>query len=221
MESLPISKAEAGFRIEGYPDAIGLVPLHSREAKRLAHLALHRKDLEFALACLMGINDVKDTNHVLREALWRSSIVHYFKCFGKSSSRFQLQSGAIYKNEPKVALDVFRYFKSLRDKHLVHDENSYAQSTPVAVLNRGNKPYKIEKIVCISMLSVTLSQPNFSNLEMLIRKATEWVVAEFDRLTDSLTKELEEMPFEELLRRLENVSHKVPTADDVHAERAP
>lgn len=219
MEYLSFSKTESGLRIDGYPDATGLIPLRSRKAKRLAHLALHKLDLEFALACLYEINKVDEESYVQLESLWRSSIVHYFKCFGKSKSRFQLQFGAIYKKEPLVALEVYEYFKSLRDKHLVHDENAYVQSTPVAILNGGKKTYKIEKIVCLNQQSVTLGQDSYSNLERLIVKALDWVVAEFDQLAGEITEDLEQEDFEELTRQVENVSYVAPTADEVDVVR--
>lgn len=219
MEHLTFSTTDSSIHIDGYPDASGLIPLRSGKAKRLAHLSLHKEDLEFSLACLHSINDAPDENIVVGESLWRSAILHYFKCFGKSKSRFQLQSRAVYKREPPIAQEVFEYFKSLRDKHLVHDENTYTQSKPVAILNDGQKPYKIEKIVCLNTMAATLGQDNYSNLEMLITRALSWVVAEFDQLADGITTDLEQESFDELSRQVEKVSQSVPTADEIHLER--
>jgi hypothetical protein len=63
-----------------------------------------------------------------REAMWRSAIVHLLKCFGDHEARFSLQPRQVYRGEPPEAIENFEYFKGLRDKHLVHDENSYAQT---------------------------------------------------------------------------------------------
>jgi len=56
MEHFTISKTEAGLHIEGFPDAVKVVVIDGREAKRLADLALHKDDLEFADACLDAID---------------------------------------------------------------------------------------------------------------------------------------------------------------------
>lgn len=91
------------------------------------------------------INLIPVEKHIVRQSLWRSAIVHFGKCFGKSASRFQLNPNAIWKGN-QSALEAFKYYKDLRNKHVVHDENSYAQSIPGAILNNGKKPYKIGDI---------------------------------------------------------------------------
>ena len=101
--------------------------------------------------------------HVLRQAMWRSAIVHSIKCFGQSESRFSLDPKKIYKCDTG-AFKPYEYFESLRNKHLVHDENSYAQCLPGAVLNKKGMDRKIAKIVCLSVIGHTLSQDNYSLL---------------------------------------------------------
>lgn len=78
------------------------------------------------------------------------------KCFGDAGARFQLDAARVYRGRPADALTAFTYFKDLRNKHMVHDESSYAQSVPGAVLNDGSQPHKVEKIVCLSMIGHTL-----------------------------------------------------------------
>lgn len=186
MEHFAISKRESGFHIEGFPDAVKVVMIDGPEAKRLADLFLHKEDLEFADACLDAINQTPESPLVAREALWRSAIVHFMKCFG-NSARFQLSAAKIYKGESPEALMAFEYFKDLRNKHFVHDENSYAQSIPGAVLNNGTRGYKIEKIICFAAFGATLEQGNYGNLKLLIGKARTWVVSEFDSLCSHLS----------------------------------
>jgi len=113
---------------------------------------------------------------------------------------------------------VFEYFKSLRNKHLIHDENSYAQSIPGAILNKGNKEYKIEKVVCFAAIGVTLGDENYGNLNLLIQKSRSWVITEFDQLCDSITKELEAESYEALHAR-ESLSYRTPTVDEIHRKR--
>lgn len=217
MEHFTISKTEAGLHIEGFPDAVKVVAIDGKEAKRLADLSLHKADLEFADACLDAINQAPEEPHVIREALWRSAVVHFLKCFG-NSPRFQLAPEKLYKGEPPEALMAFNYFKGLRNKHLVHDANSYAQSIPGAVLNNGKKNYKVEKIVCFTAIGATLVQGNYGNLKLLIQKARVWVVSEFDALCARITADLEKESYEKLLVR-EALTYRVPTVDEIQRVR--
>ena len=220
MEHFTISKTEAGLHIEGFPDAVKVVVIDGQEAKRLADLSLHKADLEFADACLNAINQAPEEPKIMREALWRSAIVHFLKCFG-NGARFQLAPQKLYKGEPPETLLAFNYFKGLRNKHLVHDENSYAQSIPGAVLNNGKKEYKIEKIVCFSAIGATLEQGNYGNLKLLIQKARVWMVSEFDVLCECLAAKLEKESYEKLLAR-DALTYRVPTVDDIpHTRESP
>jgi hypothetical protein len=140
------------------------------------------------------------------------------KCFG-NSARFQLSERRIYKSEPEEVLIAFEYFKNLRNKHLIHDENSYAQSIPGAALNNGAKNYKIEKIICLSALGVTLEQDNYSNLKLLLSKAKAWVASEFDSLCERITESLEKECYEDLIAR-DAITYRVPTVDEISHSRA-
>ena len=218
MEYFQVSKTDSGLHIEGFPDAVKVVRIDHPRAKRLADFALHKSDLEFAAECLDTINQVSDKPWVLRQALWRSAIVHFMKCFGDSGARSQLSVEKIYKKAPP-ALTAFAYFKDLRNKHVIHDENSYAQSIPGAALNNGTKSFKIEKILCLSVVGETLEQDNYNNLHLLVQTAKAWVVAEFDVLCAAITKDLEVVSHERLLAR-ESISFRVPTLDDIGKRRS-
>lgn len=218
MEHFALSQQESGLHIEGFPDAVKVIAIEGARSKRLADLALHKRDLEFADSCLDAINRSPEEPFVIREALWRSAVVHFTKCFGDSAARFKLTSARILKGEPPEASIVFDYFKHLRNKHFVHDENSYSQSLPGAILNSGTKSYKIEKIVCFSAMAGTLEQENYGNLKLLIQKSHSWVIAEFDQLCNTLTAELESEPYESLLKK-ESLTFRAPTNDVIHKNR--
>lgn len=214
-ENLSISRTDSGFRIEGYPDAEKLIKLDGPKAKRLADLALHGSDLEFSNQCLASINAHPDL--LVRESLWRSAIIFYCKCFGGSASRFKLDFDRVYKSEPE-AENAFSYFQSLRNKHLVHDENSYSQCSPGAVLNKREHESKIAKIVTVSHTALTLEQGNYANLELLISKAMQWVKNEYDVLCAILTSELEEQQYDTLLAK-EGLLYRTPTVEDLDKKR--
>lgn len=218
MEHIAISQQESDFHIEGFPDAVKVIGIKGTHSKRLADLALHKADLEFADSCLDAINLSPAEPFIIREALWRSAIVHFMKCFGDSKARSQLSSAKILKREPPEASMAFEYFKHLRNKHFVHDENSYSQSLPGAILNNGTKSYKIEKIVCFAAITGTLAQENYGNLKLLIQKSHSWVTTEFDQLCNMLTAELERESYENLLKK-GSLTFRVPANDEIHKNR--
>jgi hypothetical protein len=217
MERFQVSQTDSGLHLEGFPDVVKIIRVDGPHAKQLADLALHESDLEFAANCVEGINKAPEKPPVLRQALWRAAIVHFMKCFG-DSARFQLSEKKIYK-EKSTALTAFAYFKDLRNKHFIHDENSYAQSLPGAVLNNGTKSFKIEKIVCFNVIGDTLDQNNYGNLSLLIQEARTWVAAEVDTLCNLITTDLEAENYERLLSR-DSVTITVPKIEETGKRRA-
>jgi hypothetical protein len=218
MEQFDITKTDTGFHIEGFPEAVKVIRVEGPKARRLADLELHRTDLEFALLCLEAINTAPEDPYVVRQALWRSAVVHYVKCFGASESRFSLDAKVVYSSDPE-GREQYAYFDSLRNKHLVHDENSYAQCLPGAILNKAESPHKIEKIACLSVIGDTLSEGSYSNLHLLLTIARKWVVEQFDELCNVITKELEAQPYDALLSK-SAITYTVPGANDVHKTRS-
>lgn len=218
MEHFSITKTPEGFHVEGFPNAVKVVRIAGPKAQRLADLALHKVDLDFTLECLEAINKTPDEPYLLREVLWQAAIVHYIKCFGQSESRFSLNPKTVYKGDTG-AFEPYKYFDSLRNKNLVHDENSYTQCLPGAVLNKKDMDQKIAKIVCLSLVGSTLGQENYQNLHLLATRAREWVVTQFDELCNVLTSDLEPKDYEELFA-MEGITYTAPTADEVHEPRA-
>jgi hypothetical protein len=217
MEYFSISKTSQGFHVEGFPDAVKVLRIRGPKAQRLADLALHKEDLDFTIECLEAINTTPDKPYLLRQVLWQAAIVHYMKCFGQSESRFSLNPKAVYKGDAG-AFEPYKYFDSLRNKNLVHDENSFTQCLPGAVLNKKGMAHKIAKIVCLSLVGDALNQGNFQNLHLLATRAREWVIAQFDELCHVLTLELEPKDYEELLA-MEGITYTAPSADEVHKAR--
>lgn len=170
-----------------------------RKRDGFSHLALHKHDLDFALGCLEKINSVKG-EPVIRQALWRSAIVYFAKCFGHNQSRSTLDPDKVYQGDAD-GQTVFEYFFDLRNKHIVHDENPFAQSVPGAVLNKRGLEHKIAKIVCLSALADTSHQEAYSDLHLLITRALEWVTRQFDELCNVLTRELEAANYDDLIQR--------------------
>ena len=115
MEHFSITKTAEGFHIEGFPDAVKVLRLTGPKSQRLADLALHRADLDFALECLEAINHQPEEPYLMRQALWRSAVVHFMKCFGRSESRFSLDAKNVYKGDADAS-DPFEFFESLLEQ---------------------------------------------------------------------------------------------------------
>ena len=218
MEYLGLSKPGgpgSGFHLEGFPGAVKVVALTGGKARRLAHLALHVADLSFAQDCLRAL--MQGQTEPIRSALWVEALVRYFKCFGSSVSRFQLEPSKIYPGN-QLALESFEFLKNMRNKHYVHDENSFSQSLPGAVVNGPESPHKIAKIVTFRAQGDILGQENFTNLRLLIDGAMAWVEQQYDDLADSLTQDLELRAHGELLA-LPDLAYSKPDVSDAALQR--
>jgi hypothetical protein len=188
MELLSIKQTSTGFYIEGFPDAVKVIKIKGDKAQRLSNLALHKKDLDSAkkyLDVLGNVGHFPDSD-TLRESLWCSAITIYFKCFGTNKSRFSLVYKTIYPE--KLAQELFLQFKDLRDKHIVHDENSYAQSVVGAILNKPGGSFKIAKIVNLNIFAGILFDCSYNNLKLLIEEALVWVITQYDSLCNALSQ---------------------------------
>ncbi|WP_175771969.1 hypothetical protein [Paraburkholderia phenazinium] len=217
MENLQIRTTETGLHVDGFPDAVKLVKIAGSKASRAADLALHKHDLQFAAQCLERLSVTPHEDPLLQQALWFNAIVHFIKCFG-GGVRSALDADAIYTGND-LAVESYRYFHELRNKHIIHDVNAYARCTPSAVLNREDCEYKIAKITFLSRYAHTLDQGPFTNLTLLVTAAQKAVELEFDALCDDITKELESMPHGDLLAH-DSVTLDVPKLSEMYGSRS-
>lgn len=202
MQSFETTVEGDQIHIEGFPQAERLVRISGELAHRLADLSLHRDDLTFAKGCLEALprqdQDGSDADFVLN-ALYRTAIVHLFKCFGNSKSRSSIDPQEIYASEGPVALEVFEYFKVIRNKHLVHDENAYTQGHPGAVINKAGAERNVQLVVSLNVAVQIVNQESFGNLNLLVTTALNWVAAAYDELAERIRADLEKLPRAELL----------------------
>ncbi len=87
------------------------------------------------------------------------------------------------------------------------------------MLNDGTKAYKVEKIISASVFVVTLERNGYNNLDLLIKKALEWVNGQIDSICAELTKDLEAKPYAELAA-MAPVAYSAPTAAELTSTRA-
>ncbi len=209
MENINLSHQPGkGFHIEDFPDAVKLIALKDGRSKRLADLALHHSDLKYVIDCLNEINNLGEDCHIVRTSLWQSSITQFIKCFGENKSRFNLDLQKVFKNDIG-AIEAFYGIKALRNKHIVHDENSYSQCISGAVLNADYSSFKVAKIICFAATIDTLSQDFWSNLMRLTTETLKWVTMEFDLVCVKITTDLEARDYTDLLA-MDSVTYSKP-----------
>jgi hypothetical protein len=107
-EHLNIDATTLDFR--GLGSAVKIVEVSGKEADVLADLMLHARGLCFALASLEALSGVDVSKHV-REALWRSALVEFYKCFS-SGRRSRLDPENLYKSEPPGTLESFEHLQA-------------------------------------------------------------------------------------------------------------
>jgi len=215
MKNLNWTLQKENLIIQDYPNSDKLAKIEGPEAKKLQGIVLHQWDLQLSLDFLNQINNTQ--NNLVRLGLWYAAISIFFKCFGNSQSRNKLIRDEVYQKQPE-AFDAFNYFKALRDKHIIHDENPYSQSFVGVVINKPDAEYKIADVVSGPMISNTLDQGHFSPFFSLVKYALEWVSAQREELHNSLAKEYEKMSFEEL-NQLEIMTFKVPSSNEIKIRR--
>jgi hypothetical protein len=208
MESLRISATGDRFHVEGFPNAVKVAKIVGEKAHKLGDLALHALDLRFAADCLAAINE--GPTDFMQDVLWRSAILHYTKCFS-SGVRRALKQGPIYKDEVPEALEAWKWFLDLRNKHVAHDVSAFNTTEVGAVVNDPTESHKIAKVACAIFRVVTLDNGAFGNLDLLIRRAREWVDLEQDQLCDAITVDLEKENHESLMRR-PNLQYNPPAS---------
>jgi hypothetical protein len=189
-----------------FSGAGNLVYLTEGQAQRMAYMAWHRTDLSFTRQCLELLEQMETSDKegcVEAEAFWRSSIVHYCKCFaapqGGGSGRRQLDALRIYGKSGDLLKDHWTFMK-VRNKQLVHDEGVYSESHVVAVIAPLGQFPKVQQVVVAALDWISLGDGNLAKLTALVTRCSAWAEEEFQNLASGIALSMQEVPHEELLR---------------------
>lgn len=211
-------RTEGGTWFVDGVDAERIVQLSGRNGQRLADLALHQSDLHQAKESLDVLCTKDGNDSVIAHALFLSAFVRFQRCFMKSEGRRNLLLGKkIYPDG--LPREVFFYFMNLRNKHVIHDENAWTRSIPMAAIARRGRAYKVERILVSIANGTILNSENVSNLVLLVDTALEWVAREMEDLYSSITRELEALEYDELLS-LPVPEYRAPTVDEIGSSRS-
>lgn len=212
VKQLDFTVTEGRFHIEGYPDAIALKRIDTPIARQLQSLILNAHDLEFCRDALAEIGRLShDENRLAVDGMWVAVIARYFKCFGRNKSRSQLSAKKILRSHTG-AETVFTYFQALRDKHIIHDENSLSQAFTGVALNHRAAPFKVADIIALAFNAVTIDQAHYTQISQLVAITLAWVYAKVDELHNQLGREYEQWSHDDLLA-LPDIQYTAPTSD--------
>lgn len=142
--------------------------------KQYRAVVLHELDLQFCQNCLRELKSLDyNKQSELAEVYWISCITRFFKCFGQSKARPNLSGSKIFKADP-VSTTEFEYFRALRNKHIVHDENPFSDVLVMVAVNASDQgPPFVEVFGAPIHLSTIKS--DLVRLEGLVKKARAWV----------------------------------------------
>ena len=134
-------------------------------------------------------------------AMWIAVVVKYFFCFGKSASRRSFDANKVFKGND-TAKKMYYRMANVRNKEIVHDENSATQSNVVIsvtdglvnrdfasiVLNRAPGKSDIEGMELIIGLAIGYGQDE-------ARKLGPAIKSKIDAMTENEISALQEMVY--------------------------
>jgi len=168
--------------------------------KHICSLKLNLDDME---TCLKFIVETKEQinketkNIIVIESLFFSSVVLFYKCFGYNKSRTSLNENSIYKDEDSKK--AFKYYKSFRDKHFVHDENCFSQCFCLAHINKIGYNKKISAVDLLSLKREPINKVDINNMHRLIFLTCEWINKYLEKKKELIASDLEKIDYKDLL----------------------
>ncbi|MEU4412746.1 hypothetical protein [Nocardia salmonicida] len=201
MDSVPFSLVDGRIHIDAYSDAVKFVQLSTadtdvRDAAAMAH---HIDDLQHAHQAVVRLSTFPEDPKVVREALWRSAIVTYWKVFDHASKRHKrkLRPEEVY--EPGLPQEVFAHFKRLRHEVVAHNAPGPFLSNIVGAVIGPSEDLKVERVLQLHMAPVHIEESAVTNLGLLVENALNWAINELDRVHDEIADRLRRRPYQALV----------------------
>ena len=215
----PPEPRDGSLHITAYPEAVHFAAIPSVESARLSHLTLHYMDLRSAAESLEQLSRLEEIEElrVIRHALFKWSVTSFFKCFQKSAARkVILRRNDIY--EVGEQQELFDYFKHIRNKMVVHDENDWTQCAVGAVVNPVGAPQRVAAVLTMPMWVIAVDEGHWNGMTMLTNAAMNWTEHEVDKEHDRL-RELMSTYDHDALLALPAPQMRVPDAESVARRR--
>jgi hypothetical protein len=218
MQGLQVAVRDGNIEVYGLEGGTKLVEVPAELGKSLAHLGLHRSDLQFAAQCLDTITARADSltggPDIVQQALWNAALVATYKCFGDSRARERLKVGDIF-GEERQTLD---YYWDLRRKNVVHDENDLSQAFVLALVDDADTGPKVVQTLCSVFDFTHADAGNAAALRWVVDTALAWVGAQIDEHAKAIVDELNSWP-DDALHALKPMVGRKPTLDTIGVTR--
>lgn len=175
--TISLQKVESGENLRVLPE--GQAPMysvHHESARRWVDLSLHLADLEVTLGWLELLTHKHTQATPEADALWTAALTMFFKCFKRSESRSKLDAAVVLANEPEEGRAQFSILEALRDKTVVHDENSYTQGAVLVPIASPDGPVaRVGPPFVTLFMASTLDDWHISNLRLLTLASIAYV----------------------------------------------
>ena len=133
------------------------------------------------------------------KALWLGALTATMKCFQHSESRIEkLDADRIFGTDTTQPVRAaFDLLKALRNKHVVHDENDWMQTLPIAIVGAPGHQPVVNDIDCVVMEGTDTA--HIGQLRGVVDAALGWVNQEFDKQTEVIRADLLARKYYELI----------------------
>ena len=219
MINYKVSQDEANrcFRIKGniLPGSKAVkMPTDTMKRQKMQHqfisFFLNKADIESGIDYL---NCISLNNHFrANEGLFVGALSSYFKCFQSNGARVALDEGAFKRFSPPLS-DEFDRFKSWRNKHYIHDENSMIQACCFLIIAPVGHHEKFGGPPSVVWNSAPVDYIREGQLlKNLMQETWRFVINKIDEIGDNILKEFGSTSHNELLA-LEDAHIELATVD--------
>jgi hypothetical protein len=184
-------------------------------AARVAALSLHHFDISFCQRILKEhqlkfVNEYSDVSL----ALWIAVLTKFMSCFQHSKARPRLDPQKVYGTNP-TAMQDFELLMALRNKHVVHDENSHYNAAAFAWLETNGDVREVGPMLIVARIDPTL----VTTMCNLVAHAQDYINIAMADAGRELLAQVQAMTPEERMALPTGVYFALPTEDDIKQTR--
>ena len=212
-----ISIKDGHLHIDGYPNANRVVRLASPSAKRLASLRLHQSTLRYCEDAMQELVRMSPISQVAASAMITGVAARYFSCFGKNNSKsvYPLEASQVFKGKQE-AKECYLYWRSIRNKHLVHNESEMTSLYSGLVLG---SQHEIQDVISLHVRAMIETDKEHCQLLFnLIDHTRKHVDSEIEKVLQRVFSEAHAMTPEERAA-LTPIQYKLPDTGAVEKTR--
>lgn len=204
-----------GYHIEGYPDAERLAELTTPLAKRLADLRMHQSTLKRCEAAMHKFGEMKSDSLDHATIMLTGIVASFFSCFGDNKASLSLAQNRVFAGREDAKAE-FKFWKALRDKHMVHNEGGYDILITGVALGPDSA---VQDIISFRFAAAMAADEGAcQNLYELIVHTTTFVAGEIENLLPRVFDEAQNLRPSDRAA-LPDVKFNVPVPEDASKNR--